>query len=170
MTKPTITQLTILSLAATRPSGSVLPASDTITAKGAALDRSLTALLKRGWIIERDADLEDRVWRTDENGTQKALVISAAGCAAIGSEPTHADEDTAANAAPAPRRQKGKLGMVLGALEGRGGATLAELVAQTGWLPHTTRAALTGLRKLGYSIALRDEDGRKAYHLARSAA
>ena len=30
-------------------------------------------------------------------------------------------------------------------------ATLAELIADTGWLPHTTRAALTGLRKRGYA-------------------
>jgi hypothetical protein len=29
------------------------------------------------------------------------------------------------------------------------GATLDQMVAATGWLPHTTRAALTGLRKKG---------------------
>jgi hypothetical protein len=32
------------------------------------------------------------------------------------------------------------------------GATLDELIKATDWLPHTTRAALTGLRKRGYSI------------------
>ena len=31
---------------------------------------------------------------------------------------------------------------------------LAELVAATGWLPHTTRAALTGLRKRGYAVGI----------------
>ena len=30
------------------------------------------------------------------------------------------------------------------------GATLDALVEATGWLPHTTRAALTGLRKRGF--------------------
>ena len=30
----------------------------------------------------------------------------------------------------------------------------AELVAATGWLPHTTRAALTGLRKRGYAVGI----------------
>ena len=35
-----------------------------------------------------------------------------------------------------------------------GGATLAELVAATSWLPHTTRAALTGLRKRGYAVGI----------------
>ncbi len=34
------------------------------------------------------------------------------------------------------------------------GAALAELVSATGWLPHTTRAALTGLRKRGYAVGI----------------
>jgi len=37
-------------------------------------------------------------------------------------------------------------------LSANGGATLDALIKATGWLPHTTRAALTGLRKRGYSI------------------
>ncbi|HZZ24696.1 MAG TPA: DUF3489 domain-containing protein [Roseiarcus sp.] len=32
------------------------------------------------------------------------------------------------------------------------GATIVDLTQATGWLPHTTRAALTGLRKRGYAI------------------
>jgi hypothetical protein len=32
------------------------------------------------------------------------------------------------------------------------GASLDELIGATDWLPHTTRAALTGLRKRGYAI------------------
>jgi hypothetical protein len=32
------------------------------------------------------------------------------------------------------------------------GAALDELIAATEWLPHTTRAALTGLRHRGYVI------------------
>jgi Protein of unknown function (DUF2924)/Protein of unknown function (DUF3489) len=32
------------------------------------------------------------------------------------------------------------------------GATLAALVEATGWMPHTTRAAMTGLRKRGFEI------------------
>jgi hypothetical protein len=32
-------------------------------------------------------------------------------------------------------------------------ATPIEMVEATGWLPHTTRAALTGLRKKGHAIA-----------------
>lgn len=45
-----------------------------------------------------------------------------------------------------------KLGVVLGLLEAPEGAPLSKLVEVTGWLPHTTRAALTGLRKRGFTI------------------
>jgi hypothetical protein len=43
---------------------------------------------------------------------------------------------------------------------------LDELIAATGWLPHTARAALTGLRHRGYDVRLeRDEKGRASvYH------
>ncbi len=33
------------------------------------------------------------------------------------------------------------------------GATLDQMIQATGWLPHTTRAALTGLKKKGYAIS-----------------
>ena len=46
------------------------------------------------------------------------------------------------------------------------GAKLNELVAATGWLPHTTRAALTGLRKKGHSIEKATRDGATAYMIA----
>jgi hypothetical protein len=36
---------------------------------------------------------------------------------------------------------------VVGLLQRDHGATLTVLIAATDWLPHTTRAALTGLRK-----------------------
>jgi hypothetical protein len=38
-------------------------------------------------------------------------------------------------------------------MQGVTGATLNDMVGATGWLPHTTRAALTGLRHKGYAIA-----------------
>jgi hypothetical protein len=41
------------------------------------------------------------------------------------------------------------------------GATLAALIAATDWLPHTTRAALTGLRKRGYVLTLARGDRQR---------
>jgi hypothetical protein len=51
------------------------------------------------------------------------------------------------------------------------GATLDELIAATGWLPHTSRAALTGLRKRGYSIVRQPlPGGGKSYVIVAPAA
>ena len=47
-----------------------------------------------------------------------------------------------------------KLAEVIGLLSRSNGATIADLIAATGWLSHTTRAALTGLRQRGYVIGL----------------
>ena len=43
------------------------------------------------------------------------------------------------------------------------GATVDQMIAVTGWLPHTTRAALTGLRKAGYAIDSDKVDGVRTY-------
>ena len=58
--------------------------------------------------------------------------------------------------APSPLspRSGTKIAQVIELLQRSDGATLAELVAATGWLPHTTRAALTGLRKRGYAVVM----------------
>jgi Protein of unknown function (DUF3489) len=63
-----------------------------------------------------------------------------------------------------------KLAQVIGLLRRDHGATLAELGAATGWLPHTTRAALTGLRKRGYEVALdrTDEERGSTYRAGAS--
>ncbi len=69
-------------------------------------------------------------------------------------EPHAAAEDNSAEPAVDPSASKGpsKIGTVLELLRRHQGATLAELVEATGWLPHTMRAALTGLRKKGHVI------------------
>ena len=61
-----------------------------------------------------------------------------------------------------------KISMVADLLHCKGGATLADLVAATGWLPHTTRAALTGLRKKGHGIERSIRDGVTNYSIASS--
>ncbi len=74
--------------------------------------------------------------------------------------------EPAAAAPTAAARPGGKLGQVLDAVAAEDGATLAELVALTGWQPHTTRAALTRLRRRGFVLVLGSADSagdRKAY-------
>ena len=61
---------------------------------------------------------------------------------------------------PAPRGGS-KLAGVIRLLHRDHGATIEELIAATGWLAHTTRAALTGLRKRGYAVAIDRSDDRR---------
>ena len=49
-------------------------------------------------------------------------------------------------------RDGSKLALVIELLRRADGATIVDLTQATGWLPHTTRAALTGLRKRGYAV------------------
>jgi len=55
--------------------------------------------------------------------------------------------------------------MVIDLLWREQGATIGELVAATGWLPHTTRAALTGLRKKGHVIVKDKRDDATCYSI-----
>ena len=43
------------------------------------------------------------------------------------------------------------------------------MVEATGWLPHTTRAALTGLRKKGHAIAKGSRENATCYRIAAEA-
>jgi DNA-binding transcriptional regulator PaaX len=49
-------------------------------------------------------------------------------------------------------RDGSKLALVIDLLQRSDGASIIDLTQATGWLPHTTRAALTGLRKRGYAV------------------
>jgi len=78
------------------------------------------------------------------------------------------DAPATSNEVPAPPEEPSKTGKVLALLKRAEGATLDELVAATGWLPHTTRAALTGLRKKGHAIQRTKVDGVSRYGIAEA--
>ena len=59
-------------------------------------------------------------------------------------------------------RAGSKQALLISLLMAAEGASLDTIVAATGWLPHTVRAALTGLRKRGYAIARLQESGGKS--------
>jgi len=50
-------------------------------------------------------------------------------------------------------------------LQDPGGASLTSLMASTGWQAHTVRAALSGLRKKGWAVQRRTEDGVTIYFI-----
>lgn len=86
--------------------------------------------------------------------TDKTATKPARRFARMPTEPATTDLLSAASesAAPSPRPES-KIAMVTRLLECSEGASLDEMVAATGWLPHTTPAALTGLKKKGHVIS-----------------
>ncbi|UAK26649.1 DUF3489 domain-containing protein [Sphingomonas nostoxanthinifaciens] len=62
-----------------------------------------------------------------------------------------------------------KAAQVVDLLARDAGATIAELTAATGWLPHTTRAALCGLRKKGHAIVTGKRDDVTCYSIGQAA-
>ena len=74
--------------------------------------------------------------------------------------PAMIDVHASARSGRGTPRQGSKLAEVISLLGRKKGASIEELIAATGWLPHTTRAALTGLRKRGFAIERsRNEQG-----------
>jgi hypothetical protein len=71
-------------------------------------------------------------------------------------EESRADQNLVGASEPfwRPPRAGSQLDRILGMLSTDKGAALDELTRATGWLPHTARAALTGLRKRGYDVHL----------------
>ena len=69
---------------------------------------------------------------------------------------------------PAQPRAGSKLALVIAMLSNEAGASLESLAEMAGWLPHTTRATLTGLRKRGFLIERVEHDQLGAvYRIAR---
>jgi hypothetical protein len=84
-------------------------------------------------------------------------------------------DNAEAKAGTAAARQAGltmaqpqsKAALVLQMLQRTEGATLEQMVAATGWLAHTTRAALTGLRKKGHAVTSYKAEGQsRVYRIA----
>jgi biotin operon repressor len=64
-------------------------------------------------------------------------------------------------------RASTKRAMLIGMLERAQGASVAEIGQRLGWLPHTVRAAITGLRHAGREVTHRkNENGQTVYRLA----
>ena len=66
-------------------------------------------------------------------------------------------------ASPQPTKPISKRDQLATLLVRNEGATVAQMQETTGWLPHTVRAALTGLKKLGYAIDSDKFDGVRTY-------
>jgi hypothetical protein len=176
-TRLTDTQLFVLSRAAQREDGAAtLP--DGMTGKAA--QKLAATLAEKALVREIRAKPGMPVWRHGEEGGFHALVITKLGRMAIKVEDDRLSEDSelgvqasasidkaaSAQSERSAPRQGSKLSMVIDLLGHKKGAGIEELASATGWLPHTTRAALTGLRKRGYAIEReRSEKGGSVYRI-----
>ena len=166
--KLTEAQLVMMSAAAQRKDCCL---SAPATIRGAALSKVSARLTKLGLACEIEAKPGAPIWRRDEAGQSYALKLTAAGLQAIAVDDEGPEGPIETNKAPQPQAKNGaspdesgqparvagprngsKLAQVIELLQRTDGATIVDLTQATGWLPHTTRAALTGLRKRGYAV------------------
>ena len=159
-------QSILLATAAQRDSGSLYPLAESTAGTGARLNKALTALAKAGLVEERETSDKEATCRT-EGDCRYGLFVTAAGAAAIGIGEEPAGSAAVASERPAASTPRpSKTADLIALLRREQGATLPELIEATGWLPHTTRAALTGLRKKGHAITRGKRDEITCYTLA----
>jgi hypothetical protein len=160
-----------------------------LSVKGGAAQKVAAKLIAGGLAKEIRAKENSPIWRRDaESERAYSLKSTAAGVKAVtlseapgGSaapvssmqEPIPDSKDSSeacgkvAEVGKAAPREGSKLASVMALLRRSEGATIDVLTKATGWLPHTTRAAITGVRKRGYSVALeRSAEGASIYRLS----
>ncbi|PWR02386.1 hypothetical protein DKT77_12695 [Meridianimarinicoccus roseus] len=185
MTRLSDTQAIILSAAARRADHIALPLPEML--RGGAAAKVVGAMRAKGFLDEVDMREGEPVWRETGDGHGVTLVATAAGLAAIGIAPEVGDSafkeaDTAPSvtaesnapttdsATPTARTPRAgtKQARLIGMLRTEGGATIAEIVAATGWQPHTVRGAMSGAlkKRLGLTITSRKDEARgRCYHI-----
>jgi hypothetical protein len=165
--KLTDAQLVLLSAASQREDGLIV-----LTDAHPSVSRTITALLRKELLIELVVQRRQPHWRQDENGKPIGLKLTKIGYLAIGAEGGEDATTEPARAVPAidTIRAGIKQSAVIDLLARPNGATLGDLIDATGWLPHTTRAVLSGLRKRGFDVTSEKLDqGERRYSIAASA-
>ncbi|MBL4538462.1 MAG: DUF3489 domain-containing protein [Oceanicaulis sp.] len=145
MSKLTPTHLAILNALSTQDGPAPVDQLSSLPASGAALEAHIDHLANRGFLTR----------------TGKAIAITEIGQAALSETPAKTAKTVKSQpaSAPAPEPSEAKSdgpptkkARLIALLTAETGVTVPDLAANLDWLPHTTRAALTGLRKAGYTI------------------
>jgi hypothetical protein len=133
--------------------------------RGAAAKAVVAKLMAAGLIAEVFVPAE-RAWRNDEAGTPVGLTLTPSGRDAlerVSEAPAAAEVDESVVAAGV--RSNAKRAKVMEMLAWGGGASLDEITAATGWLPHSARAMLSGLRKAGHEVVREKREGVSRYRI-----
>lgn len=157
--KLTDTQTAILKAAAGRPDGKLEPLPPTL--RGGARTAVIEGLLARGLIAESEG----------------SHLLTDAGYAAVGKrrpvvKGVHKMDapDALTRSEPIPRtiRPGTKLATIIDAMRHPGGATIAQMMAGTGWQAHSVRGAISGMlrKRLSLKVVLeRNAAGEKIYRI-----
>ncbi len=151
MPKLADTQLVILSTAAKRDTGAVLPLPKSLKANKGGAANTIRSLIKRGLIAERRANTKDTIWR-EEGDVCLTILIADTGLAAIGVDPAEAPADVDTDAKP--NRKCSKQSLLIDLLHRTDGASIDELRSALGWQAHSVRGAISGAlkKKLGLTV------------------
>ncbi len=192
MAKLTDTQLVILSAAAQRNDGAVLPLAKSLGIKGTAVTKTLENMRKKGLLEEQPATPDVEAWRETGEGRRMMLVITDTGLRAINSGPDGKADTKLAGNKRQPRKRRGGSGKVAAAksnsmqsvpairpgtkqallidlVKRKRGATIDEAVAAMGWQPHSVRGAISGSlkKKLGLPVISENVENRgRVYRIA----
>lgn len=158
--KLTATQTTVLKAAANRPDGNIEPLPTNL--RGGARTAVIDGLRARGLIADADGH----------------HLLTDAGYTAVGKgrpvlKGVHKmdapDALTRIEGIPRTIRSGTKLATIIDAMRHPGGATIAQMMAGTGWQAHTVRGAISGMvrKRLGYEVVTeKGADGQRAYRIA----
>lgn len=170
MAKLTETQTIILSAASQRPDNIALPLPKGLA--GAAAKMAVTRMIEHGWLQEVEANLRrgEPLWRETGDGHGTTLAATEAGLLAVGIEPVVVKtvvairEHAVKASTPKPPIQRAgtKQAMLIAMLQAPEGATMEEITAAMGWLPHSARGAMSGAlgKKLGLVVTSAKDGAR----------
>jgi hypothetical protein len=171
-------QFILLVTASRRAAGNLLPWPRSLGNHADDIPAAVTSLLRRR-LIEEVEVANPRHARRSKGGRRWGLIITEAGRTLVqaetgsegGSQPAGPPvaappKNVSADDGFSAVRSNTKLALVIEMLKWKNGVTIAELMAATGWLPHTTRATLSGLRKKGHSIVTDKADDVTRYRMA----
>ncbi len=193
MPKLSDSQLVILSTAARRQDGAVLPLPRSLKVNKAAATTILKNLLKKGLLKERPAAADEPHWRETKDGGRMMLVITDSGLQAIGVVADEITSKRSPSTKPPPKQRsrraerkssgakpKGgtpppavrpgtKQALMIDLLRRKKGVTIGAVVEATGWQPHSVRGAISGTLKKKLGLMVTSEklgDGPRRYRIA----
>lgn len=174
------THLVILSAAAGRTDGSILPLPDTLRLNKGAVTLVLKGLLRRGLMTEGPASRDDQVWRQVDDRPM-TLAITDTGLTAIGvvgdavpntqmapsqtNRPKPSlgtghqspDKYKQPDVSSAPIKTGAKQALLVDLLSRKEGASITDICTATGWQTHSVRGAISGTVKRKLSLKVTAE-------------